>query len=337
MGVVLSRIVGVVLVALGLVAGDASAAATADPRQAEGWLVIAGGGDATVQLKAPMGVAVDADGSVIVADTGHNRVIRLSATGGLLAVWGEDDQHGGVQFSTPEGVAIGPDGSIFVADTGNGRIVNVGPAGDILGTFGAPGIGPGEFRDPHSLAVDADGDMFVADTLNHRIQKLGPSGEPLAQWGFVGGGPRQDAYETSLGRGIGQFRFPKGVALDGNGNLYVADSDNFRIVKLSSTTGEFLAQWIGLGSVIKNKQVPGSFQSPRGIAVGPGGSVFVADTFNHWVQQLSPDGQVLAHWGGQGTAAGEFSFPSGIAVDGQGNVYVADTYNDRIQRLPAPG
>jgi sugar lactone lactonase YvrE len=151
----------------------------------------------------------------------------------------------------------------------------------------------------------------------------------------VGGGPRQDAYETSLGRGIGQFRFPKGVALDGNGDLFVADSDNFRIVKLSTTSGEFLAQWIGLGSVIKNKQVPGSFQSPRGVAVDAAGTVFVADTFNHWVQRLSPDGQVLAHWGGQGTAAGEFSFPSGIAVDVQGNVYVADTYNNRIQRLAA--
>jgi DNA-binding beta-propeller fold protein YncE len=61
--------------------------------------------------------------------------------------------------------------------------------------------------------------------------------------------------------------------------------------------------------------------------------VYVADTFNHWVQRLSADGQPQAHWGGQGAAPGEFSFPSGIAVDAQGNVYVADTYNDRIQRL----
>jgi DNA-binding beta-propeller fold protein YncE len=61
-----------------------------------------------------------------------------------------------------------------------------------------------------------------------------------------------------------------------------------------------------LGSVIKNKQVPGSVQSPRGVAVDSLGNVFVADTFNHWVQRLSPDGQALAHWGGQGTAAGSF-------------------------------
>jgi DNA-binding beta-propeller fold protein YncE len=281
-----------------------------------------------------MGVAVAADGGVVVADTGHNRIVKLSADGALVASWGDQGQDDTLQLRNPEGVALGPDGSIFVADTGNDRIVKLGPAGDNLGAFGAPGIGPGEFRDPHSVAVDGESNVFVADTLNHRIQKLGASGEPLAQWGFVGGGPRQDAYETSLGRGIGQFRFPKGVALDSGGNLFVADSDNFRIVKLSSTSGEFLAQWIGLGSVIKNKQVPGSFQSPRGVAVDAAGTlVYVADTFNHWVQRLSADGRPQAHWGGQGTAPGEFSFPSGIAVDAQGNVYVADTYNDRIQRL----
>jgi DNA-binding beta-propeller fold protein YncE len=223
-----------------------------------------------------MGVAVDQAGNVYVADTGHSRMVKLAPTGELLADWGD------TLLRHPDGVAIATDGTVFVADTGNDRIVRFGPNGETLAALGGPGTAPGEFRDPHSLAVDTDGNVFVADTLNDRIQKLDASGQAILQVGEVGGGPKEDAYETSRGRGVGQFRFPKGVALDGQGQVYVADTDNFRIVKIDGSSGEFLAQWIGLGSVLKNRQVPGSFLSPRGVAVDPtSGGIFVADTFNH--------------------------------------------------------
>jgi sugar lactone lactonase YvrE len=137
----------------------------------------------------------------------------------------------------------------------------------------------------------------------------------------------------SNGNAAGQFMDPAGVAVDGAGNLYVADRVNRRIQKFTSQ-GAFVRQWGGSGTAA------GKFNDPEGIAVDRAGNVYVADTWNHRIQKFTTHGAFVAAWGwGQfgGNANGQFYFPRGVAVDAAGYVYVADTDNHRIQKFTSQG
>ncbi len=127
----------------------------------------------------------------------------------------------------------------------------------------------------------------------------------------------------------GRFNYPVDAAVDSQGNLYVLETSNFRIQKLSPD-GKPLAQWGSRGNA------PGQFWAPEGVAVDSRGNVYVADTLNDRIQKLSPAGEPLAQWGGAGDAPGQFSGPVSVAVDGQGNVYVIELRNRRVQKLAQP-
>lgn len=128
----------------------------------------------------------------------------------------------------------------------------------------------------------------------------------------------------------GMFETPYGVAADGSGNVYVADTFNDRIQKFDAG-GTFVTAWGSEGSG------NGEFAEPQGVAADAGGNVYVADTHNHRVQKFDASGRFVTAWGSQGDGNGQFSFPGGIAVDGGGNVYVADTFNHRIQKFDSSG
>lgn len=144
-----------------------------------------------------------------------------------------------------------------------------------------------------------------------------PTGPVFTFWGSRGTGP-------------GQFRSPFGVAVDAQGNLYVADTENDRIQKLSPT-GQPVAQWGNHG------KGPGQFDYPTDIALDAQGNLYVTDNGNYRVQKLSPTGQPLAQWGSEGTGPGQFGTLWGIVVDAQGSLYVAESSTNRIQKLSATG
>lgn len=139
----------------------------------------------------------------------------------------------------------------------------------------------------------------------------------IAIWGEIGSRPCQ-------------FSSPHDLALDRQGNMYVADTLNNRVQKLSPE-GEPVAQWGNTGDK------PGAYRSPHGLTVDKDGHILIADTLNHRIQRLSPEGKPLGQWGEQGAKPGQFRSPSGIAVDAEGNMFVADTGNQRIQKLSADG
>ena len=139
----------------------------------------------------------------------------------------------------------------------------------------------------------------------------------IATWGELGSRPCQ-------------FSSPHAVALDPQGNMYVADTMNNRVQKLSPA-GEPVAEWGTTG------QRGGEYRSPRGLTVDPSGHVLVADSQNHRIQRLSAEGQPLAQWGEQGAKPAQFRAPSGVAVDAVGDIYVADTGNHRIQKFSTDG
>jgi DNA-binding beta-propeller fold protein YncE len=171
---------------------------------------------------------------------------------------------------------------------------------------GGRGAGKGEFDSPTAMAVDPNGNILVADTGNGRIEKFSPNG----------------TFVTS----IGQFEAPNGIAIDHTGNIYVAEiGSKHRVQKLGSD-GTFIAEW-----------APG-FYGPRRIAIGPDNSVYVVDSGHNRIVKFSPDGQVLASWGTEGSGDGQFKGFSSVAADPINNkVYVADSLNKRIQVFDSDG
>jgi len=122
----------------------------------------------------------------------------------------------------------------------------------------------------------------------------------------------------------GQFNCPAGLAIDGDGNVYVAERYNNRI-QVFDLQGRFLRKWGTEG------EEDGQFSEPVGLAIGGDGNVYVADTSNHRIQVFDIQGRFLRKWGTRGKEGGEFIYPRGLAIDGDGNVYVADCLNHRIQ------
>ncbi len=147
-----------------------------------------------------------------------------------------------------------------------------------------------------------------------------PTVSYLRQWG-------------NQGSGNSQFNFPSGIALDGAGNLYVADNLNNRIQKFT-TIGGYVTQWGNSAPTTGGGN--GQFNSPYGVAVDSLGNVYVVDTGNNRIQYFDPSGNYLGQWGTTGSGPGQFSTPYGVAVNSSGIVYVGDN-NDRIQEFTTIG
>jgi DNA-binding beta-propeller fold protein YncE len=172
---------------------------------------------------------------------------------------------------------------------------------------GGRGAGKGEFDSPTAMAVDRSGNLLIADTGNGRIEKFSPTG----------------SFVTS----IGLFEAPNGIAIDRAGNIYVAEIGSKHSVQKLDPEGKFIAEWKGPG-----------FYGPRRIAIGPDDSVYVVDSGRNRIVKFSPDGQVVATWGSEGSGDGQFKGFSSVAVDPINNkVYVADSLNSRMQVFDSDG
>ncbi len=249
------------------------------------------------------------------------------------------------QFSYPKGIAIDASGNVYVADTFNKTIRKITLAGAVTtfagsGTQGyADGIGTAaKFYSPSGVAVDGSGNVYVADTNNHRIRKITTSGvvTTLAGSGTAG-------YADGTGTSA-QFFQPLGVAVDGSGNVYVADYGNHRIRKITSSGVVNTLAGSGVAGYADGTGTVAQFNWPSGVEVDGSGNVYVADYTNHRIRKITPSG-VVSTLAGSGTAgfadgigiAAKFYWPSDVAVDGSGNVYVADSGNHRIRKITPAG
>ena len=294
----------------------------------------------------PIGVAVDSNGNVYVADNFNHNIRKVSA-GGVVVTFagygrsGSDDGIGSqAGFNRPSGVAVDANGNVYVADTNNYKIRKITSSFVVTtlagsGSMGtADGIGAAaSFSSPYGIAVDVNGNVFVSDYGSNKIRKITSSGVVTT---LAGSGSNSSA------DGIGaaaSFSSPLSVAVDSNGNVYVADYGSSKIRKVTSSgVVTTLA-----GSVVGNSDGTGSsasFNWPSGVAVDSNGNVFVADSRNEKIRKITPLGEVttVAGSGAVGStdgtsAAASFAGPAGVAVDSYGNVYVADTDNSKIRKI----
>ncbi|MCH7578067.1 MAG: TIGR03663 family protein, partial [Chloroflexi bacterium] len=174
-------------------------------------------------------------------------------------------------FNEPAGLTIDSQGNLYVADTFNHRVQKFDPEGNFLAEVGGNGSGEGEFSEPWGLAVDLDGNLYVADTFNHRIQKFDPDFNFLLAFGVPATSQVDPEPEAFWG--------PRDVAIDPEGNIWVADTGTARMVKYGPD-GRFLQAFGGMG------EGAGQFQEPTAIEITPGGDIFVADSGNRRVQRF---------------------------------------------------
>jgi len=308
---------------------------------------------------APAGLTMGGS-TLYLADASHNVIRKVTPQGSTFEVStiagspgyaGVDDGSGPTaRFTGPYGISVAPSGDLYVADTGNHIVRTVTTPAGMVTTFAGSvpvtgntdGTGAGaRFSSPLALASDGQGSFYVADAGNHAIRKVTSTGVVSTFAGSPGNAGSNDGAAATA-----RFNYPTGVAVDGAGNLYVADAGNHTIRKVTSSgMVSTLAGSPGQNGSVDGTGSAARFWSPAAVAVDTAANVYVADPGNHLIRRVSPSGTVITLAGfpqscgssdGTGGAA-RFCYPLGIGVDGSGTVYVADSYNDTLRKVSPSG
>jgi hypothetical protein len=315
----------------------------------------ADGAGSDARFYGPFGVAVDASRNMYVADTYNHTIRKITSDGvattlaGSPGTSGTNDGTGSAaRFNWPTGVAVDGGGTVYVADYSNHTIRRITPDGEgttLAGLAGTSGTNDGagsaaQFNQPIGLALDCSNNVFVADTYNHTIRRITPSGEVTTIAGLPGTSGTNDGLVSAA-----RFNQPFGVAVGNDGSVYVADTYNHTIRKITSDGVVMtLAGAPGTGGADDGTGSAARFYYPFGVAVSGGDILYVADYSNHTIRRITPDGTVTTLGGlagsfgntdGSGSVA-RFKNPSGIAVDSGGNLLVADTANHVIRKGSPP-
>ncbi|MGD0016744.1 MAG: NHL repeat-containing protein [Verrucomicrobiia bacterium] len=332
-----------------------------------------GGTDGTnsaARFNGPDYLAMDSAGNVYVSDFGNDTIRKIATVGtnwvvstvaGLTDNPGSaDGTNSAARFSYPNGVAVGTNGNVYVADWSNNTIRAIAPIGTnwvvstIAGQVGVSGHADGtnaasQFSGPSGVAVDTNGNIYVGDFFNSTIRKIAPVGTNWVASTIAG-----LALNTGSADGtnsVARFNGPNDVAVDTNGNVYVADWANSTIRKIAPVGTNWIVSTIA-GLALNTGSADGTnsdarFNGPTGVAVDSSGNVYVADAGNNTIRKITPvdTNWVVSTIGGLAGVGGStdgiksnarFYYPRAVAVDTNGNVYVADTGNNTIRQGVLP-
>jgi sugar lactone lactonase YvrE len=298
-----------------------------------------GGRATSAALSDPDGLAVDGAGDLFIADHGNSRVRKVNPAGVITTVAGNGTQgfsgDGGratrAALYGPSGVALDRAGDLFIADSRNSRVRKVDPAGVITtvaggGTGGDGGPATSAAVDAGGVALDAAGDLFIGG--GSRVRKVDRAGvirtvAGNGTDGFSGdSGPATSATLESSG----------GLAVDGAGDVFIADTYNNRVRKvdqagiITTVAGNGSDTFSGDGG----RATAATLDDPGGVAVDGAGDLFIADTRNGRVRKVNP-ARVIT------TVAAAVGNPGGVAVDGAGDLFIADTGNNLVRKVDPGG
>jgi hypothetical protein len=306
----------------------------------------------------PYGIAIDSSNNIYVADTDNNmiRVITNgSGTVATLAGWlipGASNATGtNAQFNKPFALATDSAGNVYVADTHNYLIRRITSGGGVTTVAGSGSIGTNDgigtnaqFAFPTGIAVDSAGNIYVADENNQIIRKITHTGTNWVVSTLAG-----DTLEFGDGDGISPqatFYNPWGVAVDSATNVYVGDSDNGNIRKITFNGTDWVVSTLagpdGSYGLVNGPAAQARFNQPYGVAVDGATNLYVADYYNNCIREITPAGRVTTLAGSVNGDIGstdgtnnnaEFFYPSGLCLDAATNIYVADSYNSTVRKI----
>ena len=325
------------------------------------------------KLSRPRGLAVDGLGNTFIADYGHNRIRQSSLSAGGIttrAGMGEGGDSGdgeratGARLGFPVGVAVDASGNIYIADTFNHRIRKVETGTGTISTVAGTGMfgfgddvgdgGPAteaKLAHPHDVAVDVAGNLYITDRSGSRIRKVEAGTGTIStiagtggRFGHGYGGDGGPATEAKL-------RYPIGVAVDGAGNVYIADVLNSRVRKVDASTGT-ISTIAGTGrfgySGDGGPATEAMLAHPQGVAVDTSGDVYIADTLNFSIRKVDACTGTISTIAGTGmignsrdggpATEARLGSVTDVAIAGNGRIYLSDGINHRIRVLiPGPG
>lgn len=286
------------------------------------------------QFNYPTGIAIDASGNLFIVDA-NNQKIRKITPAGMVSTFagssmGSTDGIGtAAQFDSPYGITIDAADNLYVTDTYSSRIRKITPTGLVTTIAGSiPGFADGtgsdaRFNQPSGITIDAIGNLYVADKNNNRIRKITPSGVVTTIAGSESSG-----FVDGVGTAA-MFTIPFGITIDAENNLYLADTFNNRIRKITPTGEVTTIAGSNTSGNLDGTGTNAQFNQPCGITVDVKGNLYVVDTWSSKIRKITPAGLVTTI----ATDSFNFNYPNGIAIDATGNIYIADTNSFRIQKI----
>lgn len=309
------------------------------------------------RLNWPRDVAVDASGALYIADTLNHRIRRVGPDGVITTVagvgqCGHSGDGGpaiGARLAAPRGVAVAPDGSVYVSDTENHCVRRITPDGIIHTVAGTCQAGDGgddgpavraQLSWPAGIAIAPDGSVYVADSGNDRIRRLHLDGSISTV-----AGTGRAAWEGDGGPAVAaSLSCPRGVTVGPDGTLWIGDTENHRVRRISPEG--FIHTAAGTGEPgyagDNGPAAAARLRGPRGLAAAPDGSLFIADCDNSVIRLLTPAGLIIAIAGtgkegcsgdGGPALAARLADPHGIALAPGGSLYLAEPRSSRVRVL----
>jgi len=329
------------------------------------------GGPATFAVVyRPKGLTSDAAGNLYIADQDDGVVRKVAADTGIIStvaggvtadprdlfIHGDGGPATAASLTNPSGVAVDAAGNLYIADTDSNRVRKVATGSGIISTFagiwhpplpiGAP-IGDGgpataaALSGPSALAFDAEGNLFIAEY--YRVRKVSAANGVIST---VAGDPNSVEFDDGE-PATASLIYPEGIAVDGSGNLYVADGQTSRIRKVTLSSG-IISSVTGSSEPLEfsgdgGPATAAALNDPGDVVVDPAGNIYIADTGNQRIRKIAASSGIISTVAGNGTigvngdggaaTAASLAGPRGIAVDASGNLYISDSSNSRVRAV----